>query len=159
MDGSLDVIITDVVLLDDLDDPAGTWFDQNRAAIHNRVAIIPCAVFRRHVVIGHAVFGQNGADADVFTIFIGRVPPLDDIIVKAGAVIDAENAAHSTNHAANDTADHGAERTGGSFAISRSSFDPTGDPLRLRHDRKRDGGDKCSNSDKSADHDISYGLR
>src|SRR6202140_252122 len=29
---------TPVVLLDDLDDPAGPRFDQNRAAVHNRVA-------------------------------------------------------------------------------------------------------------------------
>src|SRR5665647_3620244 len=61
-------------LLDDLDNPAAARFDQNRAAIHDRIAILPGgAVFRRHVVIGDAFLRQNRADADVLAILIGPV--------------------------------------------------------------------------------------
>jgi hypothetical protein len=147
-----------VVLLDDLDNPAGPRFDQNRAAVYNRVAIIPGAVFRRHVVIGDALFRQNRADADVLAILIGRASLLDNIIAKAGTLVDAEYASDATDHAANDTADDGADRTGCSFAIPRASLNSTGNPLGLRHNRQRHGGGKDSYSDKATDHDISNGV-
>jgi hypothetical protein len=107
-----------VVLFDDLDDPAGTRFDQNCAAIYNRVPIFPGAVFRRHVVIGDAFFRQNHADSDVLAILIGRASLLNDITAKAGTFIDAEDSGYATDHAANDTADDGTDGTGCSFAIS-----------------------------------------
>jgi hypothetical protein len=147
-----------VVLLDDLDDAAGPRFDQNRAAVYNRVAIIPGAVFRRHVVIGDALFRQNRANADILAILIGRASLLDNIGAEAGTLIDAEHASDATDDAANDSADDGADRTGCSFAIPRASLNSTGNPLGLRHDGKRHGGDKGSYSDKTADHDISNGV-
>jgi len=79
-------------LLDDFDNPAGTRFDQNRAAIYNRVPIFPGAVFRRHVVIGDAFFRQNRANSDVLAILIGRASLLDNITAKAGTLIDPQNA-------------------------------------------------------------------
>src|SRR5665647_1501765 len=110
-------------LLDDLDNPAAARFDQNRAAIHDRIAILPGgAVFRRHVVIGDAFLRQNRANADVFAILIGRASLLDHITAKAGPLVDAENPGHATDHAANHTADDGADRTGGSLAIPRASL-------------------------------------
>ena len=105
-------------LLDDFDNPAGTRFDQNRAAIYNRVPIFPGAVFRRHVVIGDAFFRQNRANSDVLAILIGRASLLDNITAKAGTLIDAEDSSYATDHAANDTADDGTDGTGCSFAIS-----------------------------------------
>jgi hypothetical protein len=147
-----------VVLLDDLDNPACSRFDQNRAAVYNRVAIIPGAVFRRHVVIGDALFRQNRANADVLAILIGRAPLLDNIIAKARTLIDAENPGDATDDAAKDTADDGADRTGCSFAIPRASLNSTWNPLGLRHGGERHGGGKDSYSDKTADHDISMVL-
>ena len=41
-----------------------------------------------------------------------------DIVVKAGPFIDAENAVDAADHAANDTPNDGADRSGGSFALS-----------------------------------------
>jgi hypothetical protein len=143
------------VLLDDLDNPVGARIDQNRAAVHDRVAIVPDAVFRRHVVIGDAVVRQNRADPDVIAILIGGAALLDDITAKAGTLIDAEHAGDATDHAANDPANDGADRTGSPLAVPRASLNPTGDPLGLRHDRERHGGDKGGNSDKAADHDVS----
>jgi hypothetical protein len=90
---------------------------------------------------------------------IGRPALLDNIIAKAGTLIDAEHASDAADHAANDTADDGADRTGCSFAIPRASLNSTGNPLGLGHDGERHGGGKDSYSDKTADHDISNGVR
>jgi hypothetical protein len=143
------------VLLDDLDNPSAARFDQDRAAIHNRITIISSAVFRRHIVIGDAFLRQNRANSDVLAILIGRATLLDNITVKAGTLVDAENPGDSTDHAANDAANDGADRTGCSFAISRASLNPPGDPLGLCRNRERHCGNKGSNSEKTADHDIS----
>jgi hypothetical protein len=39
-----------VALLDDFDNPVGARFDQNRAVVHDRVSVVPSAIFRRHIV-------------------------------------------------------------------------------------------------------------
>src|ERR1019366_9691801 len=104
-----------ISLLEDLDDPVGARFDQNRAAVHDGVAIIPNAIFRRHLVIGDALFRQNRADPDRLVIFVGRTALLEHIAVKAGTLIDTEHPGNATHHAAHDTADHGTVRTGGAF--------------------------------------------
>jgi hypothetical protein len=80
---------------------------------------------------------------------------LDDIAAEARTLIDAEHAGHATDDTANDAADHGADGTGGSLTVARTALDATGNPLRLRHNGQRNGGDKGSNSDKTADHDSS----
>jgi hypothetical protein len=100
----------------------------------------------------HSIFlRQNGANADVLAILIGRTTLFDDVTVKARTLVDAQDACDATNHAANDTTD----RTGSPFAISRAPLNPTGDPLSLGHHGQRHGGDKGSYSDETADHDIS----
>ena len=43
---------------------------------------------------------------------------LDHVAVKAGTLIDAEHPGDATHHAADDPADHGANRTGGAFAFA-----------------------------------------
>jgi hypothetical protein len=146
-----------VVLLDDLDNPPAPRFDQVRAAVHNRITIFSGAVFRRYVVISDAFLRQNRANSDVLAVLIGRPTLLDDVVAKAGTLLDAKNPGDATDHAANHTADDGADRSGRPFAFSRASLDPTRDPLGLRHDRESHGGDKGSNSDKAADHDVSNG--
>jgi hypothetical protein len=75
--------------------------------------------------------------------------------VKAGPIVHAQHPVDAADHAANDTADNGADRTGGSFALPRSPVNSTGDPLGLGHNRQRHGGGKGGNSNKTADHDIS----
>jgi hypothetical protein len=146
------------VLLDDLDNPSAARFDQDGAAVHNRITILPSAVFRRYVVISDAFLRQNRANSDVLAVLIGRPTLLDDVVAKAGTLVDAKNPSDATDHAANHTADDGADRAGCPFAISRASLDPTGNPLGLCHDGERHGGDKGSNSDKAADHDVSNGI-
>src|ERR1700732_4804743 len=99
----LDVTKAADVLFDDVDNPVGARVDQNRTVVHHRVAIIPNAIFRRHVVIGDALLGQYGADPDILAILIGRGMLLDYITAKAGTLIDAQNPGDATDHAANDT--------------------------------------------------------
>jgi hypothetical protein len=150
-----DAIDAAVVLLDDLDDPMGARIDQNRTVVHDRVTIIAGAVFRRHLIIGDAFLRQDRANSDVLAILIGGATLLGDVTVKTGTLIDAQNPGDSTDHAANDAADNGTDRAGGSLAISRASLNSTRDTLGLGGDRQRDGCDKRSNSDKTADHDFS----
>jgi len=105
------------MLLDDLDNPVGARFDQNRAAVHDRVTIIPSAIFRRHVVIGDAVIGQDSANPDLLTVLIGGTALIDNIAVKAGTLVDAQDPVDATDHAANHPSNDAADRTGGSFAV------------------------------------------
>jgi hypothetical protein len=130
-----------IALFEDFDDPVGARFDQNRTAVHDGVAIIPNAIFRRHVIIGDACFRQNRADPDRLVIFVGRPALLDHIAVKAGPLIDAEHPGNTTHHAADDTPDHGADRTGCAFALAGASLHATWDPvvLGLCYNRKRNG--------------------
>src|ERR1700738_2267372 len=120
------------MLIDDLDNPVGARVDQNRPVVHDRVAIIPGAIFRRHCVIGDALLRQYSADPDILAILIGRATLLDHILAKTGALIDAQNAGDATDHTANDTADDGADRAGRLFSFSRASLDSTGPALGLR---------------------------
>src|ERR1700737_1180529 len=103
-------------LLDEFDNPAGTRFDQNCAAIYNRVPIFPGAAFRRHVVIGDAFFRQNRANSDVLAILIGRASLPDNISATAGTLTDAEGSSCPPAPGANDPADDGTDGTGCSFA-------------------------------------------
>ena len=96
----------------------GTRIDQNGPVVHDRIAIFVDAIFRRHVVIGDALLGQNGADPNVFIIPIRRAMLLNRVTAEARALIDAKDSVDATDHAANDAADNGSDRTGGSFAIS-----------------------------------------
>ena len=105
-------------LLDDLDNAAGARIDQNRAAVHNRITIIPSTIFRRYIVVVDALIRQHSANSDVLTILIGRAVLLGCVIAKARTLLDAENPGDATEHPANDTADHGADSTGGPFAVS-----------------------------------------
>jgi uncharacterized membrane protein YeaQ/YmgE (transglycosylase-associated protein family) len=80
---------TTIALLNDLNDPAGARLDQHRAAVYDRVAVVVGAIFRRHVIIGHARFRQNRTDPDRLAIFIGGAALLDHIAVEAGTLVDA----------------------------------------------------------------------
>ena len=106
------------MLFDDLDNAVGPRIDQDGAAVHNRVTVIPGTIFRRHVVVADALIRQHPANSYVLTILIGRAVLLGSVIAKARTLLDAENPGDATEHPANDTTDHGADSTGGSFAVS-----------------------------------------
>jgi hypothetical protein len=80
------------------------------------------------------------------------------IVVKARALVDAEDAVDAANHAAHDTADYGTDRTGVPCAFARASVNATDDALGLRCDGQRHGGGNGNNSDKTTDHDHSRGV-
>ncbi len=118
MDGPrFKIIIDAVVLLDDLDDTAAMRFDQNRAAVYDGISMFSNAVFRRHVVIGHALFRQDRADPDILAVLVRRTVLLDDIAAKARTLVDAENAVHAANHSADHATDDRTNGTGRSFAL------------------------------------------
>src|SRR5665213_1358780 len=146
-------------LFDDLDDAAGARIDQHGAAVHDGVAVIVDAVFGRHLVIGDPVLRQDGADPDVLAIRIGRTVLFHHIAVEARALVDAEHAGNSSDHAADDTPDHGTDRSCGTFAIARASFNPARHALGLRQRGYRQSGDKGGHSDKTANHAYSRSIR
>src|ERR1700737_3695892 len=75
-------------LIDDLDNPVGTRIHQNRPVVHDRVAIIPGAIFPRHLVIGDALLRQFGADPDILAILIGRTTLPAHILANAWTLTD-----------------------------------------------------------------------
>lgn len=56
-----------------------------------RVTIFAHAILRGHLVIGHAGFGQHGANPDISRVSIRRVMPLHDVTVKPRPLIHAQN--------------------------------------------------------------------
>jgi hypothetical protein len=123
-----------VALLDNFDNPMGARIDQDRAAVHDRVSVVPNAIFRRHIVIGNAFFRQHCADPDILTILIGRPALFDHITAKARTLVDAENPAYTADHTANDPADHGTDWAGCPLTVSRTALHSAGDPLGVGHD-------------------------
>ena len=146
-----------VVLFDDLDNPAAARFDQDCAAVHDRVAIFADAIFLRHVVIGDAFFRQDGADAHILAILIGRAALFDDIAAKTRTFVDAQDAVHTADDTTDHAADDRADRTRCPFALAGALSDPSGDALRVCCDGQHQTGGEGSNSDQTADHDISDG--
>ncbi len=59
-------------LVDHLNDTAAARLDQHGLAVHDGVAVRRAAETLRHVVIGHAGFGQGGADHDAIGNREGR---------------------------------------------------------------------------------------
>jgi hypothetical protein len=88
---------------------------------------------------------------------------LDHVAVETRPLIDAEHTGDAADHASDDTADHGADRSGGAFAVPRAAFNPARDALGLcdRGKRQRACSDarKNSHSDKTAKHDYSPSIR
>ena len=80
--------------------------NEDRAIVDDCVAIIARhAEFSwdfviGHAVIGHALGGKNGADADLITITIGRMVLAHDIFVEARPLIDPEETGNATGYAA-----------------------------------------------------------
>src|SRR4051812_3368461 len=93
-------------------------FNQHRAAVHNGVAIVPHAIFRWHLVIGHAGFRQHGADPDFLAIGVGRPSLLDDIAANPRALIDAQPPGDAAAHTADGAADHGTDWPSGALTLA-----------------------------------------
>src|SRR4029079_2819408 len=131
-----------VLLLDDFDDPARARLDQHRSTVHDRIAIITHAVFRRHVVIGDAGFGKHRAYPQVVSVNIGRMALLDDVGAKAGTLVDPENTGHATDDTAHSASDNGANGTSGSVTIARALLHAARNALRLDRNRNSKSGEK-----------------
>ena len=84
---------------------------------------------------------------------------LDNIAVEPRPLVDAQHAVDAPNHAADDPADHGADRPGRAFAIPRASLNPAGNPLGLGQRGQRQTGGNDSHSNKTAKHDYFPDLR
>jgi hypothetical protein len=150
-------VVTEVLLLlNDLDDTACSRLDQNRAAIDHRVSVLAYAILRRHVVVGHAFFRQNGTNSQVFPILIRRTPLFDHIGTEAGTLIHPEDAGYAANDPSDHAANDGSDRTCCPFTVAGTPLDTARDTLGLGCNRKQQGeNSNSSSSGKTADHENS----
>jgi hypothetical protein len=151
------VLLFEFLLLDDLDDTACPRLDQNRAAIYHRVSLA-YTVLRRHIVVGHTFFRQNGTNSQVFPILIRRTPLFDHIRTEAGTLIHPEDAGYTADDSADHAANDGSDRTCCPFTIACTPLHAARDTLGLGCDGKQQGEDNnSSSSGKTTDHDNSSG--
>ena len=125
-------------LVDDLDDAPRAELDQHRTVVDDGVAISRrCAVFRRHVIVGHAALRQHDADAKILVVAIGRPPLANHVFAKARAIVDTQDAADRAGCGADRAANDGAERSGSPSTFRRAFFRASHGALRLRRHRQR----------------------
>jgi hypothetical protein len=147
--------ISTILLFNDLDDPSAAWLNQNCAAIYDRVAVFPNAIFLRYVVIRDAFFRQDGANPQILPILIGWAPLLDDIAAKTWTLVDAQDAVDAAHDTTNHTADDRSHRTSRPFTLPGASFYTSRHALRVSDNRQRYACGNDSNSDETADHVFS----
>jgi len=145
-----------LLLLNDLDDTACSRLDQNRAAIYHRVSMLAYAILRRHIVVGHAFFRQNGTNSQVFPILIRRTSLFDHIGTEAGTLIHPEDAGYAADDPSDHAADDGPDRTCGPFTVAGTPLDTARHTLGLGCSGKQQGeNSNSSSSGKAADHENS----
>jgi hypothetical protein len=127
------------LLFDNLDDAAGPRIDQNGATIHDRVSVLAYAILRRHIVIADTLIGEYRANSYIFVILIGRAPLFDDIRAEARPLIDAKDASHSANDAANHATDNCPDGTRRPFPIAGTPLNAARDALGLACNGKQYG--------------------
>jgi hypothetical protein len=140
------------LLLDNLNDAVGSRIDQNGATIHDCVSVLARAIFRRHIVIGDTLFGQNRPNSYVFVVLIGRAPLFDDIRMEARPLVDPKDAGDAANDAADHATNNGADRTCCPVAISGASLNAARDALGLACNGKKYRNGNSGGTDKTADH-------
>jgi hypothetical protein len=147
-----------LLLLDDLDDAACPRLDQNRAAIYHRVSMPAYAILRRHIVVGHAFFRQNGTNSQVFPILIRWTSLFDHIGTEAGTLIHPEDAGYAADDPSDHAANDGSDRTCCPFTVAGTALDAARDTLGLGcNGKQRSENNSSSSSGKTEDHDNSLG--
>jgi hypothetical protein len=61
--------------------------NENRAVIHDRVAVIANAILSRHLVVGDAARRQDRSNADLLLVPMGRRALLNHVLAEARALI------------------------------------------------------------------------
>src|SRR3569832_1450661 len=126
-----------VDLFDDFHDAVRPGIDQDRAGIDDRIAIIADAILGGNFIVGHACFRQHRTDADVLAIVIGGVVTFGNIAVEARALVDAQHTGDAADHATDDAADNGSNRTGRPFAFARAMLDAAGHAALCKRGHRR----------------------
>jgi hypothetical protein len=97
--------------------------------------MVAYTVLRRHVVIGDAFLREDRANPYIFAILIRWASLFDDVGTEARTLIDAEDAGHAANNAADHATNNCSYGTSRSFTISCTLLDATGDTLGLGSNR------------------------
>src|SRR4051812_6843419 len=128
--------------------------DQHGATVDDGVTVLTRrAILVRHFVIGHAAGRQNGADADVLAVAVGRTTLFDDIAAEARTIVHTEYAGNAADHATDGAANNGADRASRAATFIGAAFDAPRDALGLSERRDRHRGNDGGSSEKTADHD------
>jgi hypothetical protein len=146
-----------VLLLDNLNDTACSRFDQDRATIDYRVAILTDAILWRHIVICNALFRENRSNSQIFAILVRGAPLFDDIGMKARTLIDTKDPSYAADNAAYDATHNRADGACRSFTIPCTPLDTSRNPLGLGRNREEDRDSNSGGSDRTGDHDSSFG--
>jgi hypothetical protein len=145
------------LLFDNLDDPACSRFDQYCSTVYHRIAMLADAILGRYIVVGNALFWKNRSDSYIFAVLVGGAALFSDVGMKARTLIDTE---HSRD-AANDSTDHSTHDCTDwaccTLAVPRTALDASRDALGLGRDGKKNRDGNSGGSDKTADHESSYG--
>jgi hypothetical protein len=115
-----------VVSIDDFDDAVGPGIDQDRSAVDHGVAIIANAVFGRHVVIRYPLAREVSADPHIALVDVRGVMPLDDVAVKPGTLIDAQDTVDTADDATHDATNYSADWPRGAFALAGAALNSSG---------------------------------
>jgi hypothetical protein len=116
-------------LLDHLDYASRSRINEHRSIIHNRIAIIANAVFRRNIIVGDACFRKYRAYSHIAFVAIGGSMFVDDIMTEARACIHAKNARHTAYDPSDCAAYDSAHGTCCAFAFAGTTVNASFDPL------------------------------
>src|SRR5947209_12766090 len=108
-------------LLDDLDDPMGSWIDQHGTIVHHGVAILRRAVFARDLVIGHAAGGKLRADPHLALIAIRRMVPLHHVAAETRPRVVGDAARRCTRRSTDRSTDRSADSATDDGASDRAA--------------------------------------
>src|SRR5665213_3733124 len=117
--------------IDDFDHAPRT-VDDNGMMVDHRVAIAwPHVIVRRDGVVTDRSIGQYNTDAHVTVVFIGRNVLLNDIMVKARIIIDAEEPCYASGDTPDNTATDRTDRTRRRAAFGCATLRTSHHTLRL----------------------------
>jgi hypothetical protein len=114
-------------LFDNLDDAAGSGFNQNRPTIYRCITILTSAILGRHFVVRNALFREDRSNSWIFAILIRGASLFDDIGTEARTLIDTKDSGDAADYATHNCTDW----TCRSFTIPRTALDTSRDTLGL----------------------------
>ncbi len=126
---------SNIDLLDDLDDPSGPRLDQNRAVVHDGVAVPLDTILGWHLTIDDAALRQHGPNTNILAVAIRRHTLANHVRAKARTLVHAKQTGNAACDTSSNATENAANRACGFRALSRSLCRAADDTLRLNRQR------------------------